>query len=235
MSAKETRKLPETLTYMCIEGVIGAGKTSLCRMIAEQFNARMVLECHDENPFLSKFYDNRRYYAFQTQMWFLLSRYRQLTDMFIQQDLFHRLTVSDYMFAKDRLFASINLDENELALYNGIANALEAKAPPVDFVVYLQASTDVLLKRIAKRNRDYEAAIDRDYIDMLNQAYNHYFFHYTETPLLIINSNEIDFVNNKEDFEEILNQILQAKPGSNFYHPLGSAALLQGDKKASGS
>jgi deoxyadenosine/deoxycytidine kinase len=228
MSAAENLTMPEQVSHFCIEGVIGAGKTSLARMLADYFEARLVLEMHEENPFLAGFYDDRRYYAFQTQMWFLLSRYRQLTEVFVQQDLFHKLTISDYMFAKDRLFASINLDENELALYNGIAGALEAKAPPIDFVVYLQTSTDILMKRIAGRKRPYEASIDREYIDMLNQAYNHYFFHYTATPLLIINCNDIDFVHKKEDFEEILRQIVQAKPGSNYYHPLGAGNALPG-------
>lgn len=215
-------KFPSHVNYLCIEGVIGAGKTSLCRLFEERFDARLVLEEVDENPFLSRFYSDRRSYAFQTQLWFLLSRYKQISVMVAQQDLFHSMTISDYMFAKDRIFASMNLLDDELVLYNNIARVLETSIPRPDLVVYLQASTDVLLKRIEKRGRSFEFNMDRDYIDTLNQAYNHFFFHYTSTPLLIIDTNDIDFVNDIRDLEELVEQIVNAKIGTHFYHPLGS-------------
>ncbi|MBD3316447.1 MAG: AAA family ATPase [Chitinivibrionales bacterium] len=229
---KKRLRLPENVTYLCIEGVIGVGKTTLSQLLAEEFNARIVLEYAEENPFLSDFYQDRSSLAFQTQLWFLLSRYRQLTETSVQQDLFHACTVSDYMFAKDRIFATVNLDENELALYNTIAGLLEREIPSPDFVVYLQASTDVLLERIEKRSRSFEHNMDRRYIETLSQAYNHFFFHYTRTPLLIINTNDIDFVNNRSDFEEIVEQICQTRAGTNYYHPLGSGSGgKNGDKK----
>lgn len=230
MEMKHSR-LPEQMSYLCIEGVIGAGKTTLCKLVAEEFNARPVLEYAEENPFLSSFYQDRSSHAFQTQLWFLLSRYRQLTETFMQQDLFHSCTVSDYMFAKDRIFAAVNLDENELALYNTIAALLEREIPRPEFVVYLQASTDVLLERIEKRGRPFEQNMDRRYIDTLNQAYNHFFFHYTRSPLLIINTNDIDFVNNRRDFDELVGQIFQTRTGTNYYHPLGSRGHMSIDEK----
>ena len=218
----KTKKLPEYINYLCVEGVIGVGKTSLCNLIAHEFNSRLILEAADENPFLNEFYRNRQSAAFQTQLWFLLSRYRQLTENFAQQDLFHRATVSDYIFAKDKLFASINLDENEMAVYNSISGILERNVPKPDFVIYLQASTDFLLKRIEKRGKSFEVTINRSYLETLNEAYNHFFFHYKDSPVLIVNTNDIDYVNNRGDFDEIVAQIFLAKWGSNYYRPLGS-------------
>jgi deoxyadenosine/deoxycytidine kinase len=142
--------------------------------------------------------------------------------MIAQQDLFHELTISDYMFAKDRIFASINLEEDELNLYNNIAKVMESTISQPDLVVYLQTSTDVLLKRIEKRGRTFEFNMDPEYIDIVNQAYNHFFFHYNSTPLLIINTNDIDFVNNESDLEELADQIVRAKSGTTFYQPMGS-------------
>lgn len=209
-------------SYICVEGVIGAGKTSLCYLLSERFNARTILEEAEENPFLSKFYADRRMFAFQTQLWFLVSRYKQLSMMVAQQDLFHQVTISDYMFAKDRIFANINLEEDELTLYNQITRVMESSITQPDLVVYLQCSTDVLLKRIEKRGRSFEFNMDRDYIDLLNQAYNHFFFHYSSTPLLIINTNDIDFVNCASDFDELVEQIIRAKNGTSYYQPMGS-------------
>jgi deoxyguanosine kinase len=218
----DKQKLPDQIRFLCIEGVIGVGKTSLCHLLRRRFDARLVLEAAEENPFLSKFYVDRKSYAFQTQLWFLVSRYRQLSETFVQQELFTDVTITDYMFAKDNIFASINLDENELALYNTISKNLQRDVARPDFVVYLQASTDVLLHRIEKRGRSFEFNMDPEYLALLNEAYNHYFFHYTQSPLLIINTSDIDFVEYEADLDDIVNQIITTKTGTNFYAPLGS-------------
>jgi deoxyguanosine kinase len=215
-------RLPRTIKNMSVEGVLGVGKTALCRILGQRMDAQLICEEGEENPFLPKFYKSRKSFAFQTQLWFLLSRYRQLTEAFLQLDLFHDVSIFDYMFAKDKIFASVNLDENELALYNRLVSILDERVPVPDYVVYLQASTDVLLKRIEKRGRPFESNIDRDYLDQLNQAYNHFFFHYTDSPLLIINTNDIDFVGNDADREELLLEICKARAGSNFFQPLDS-------------
>lgn len=220
--ADANHKLPAHVNYLCIEGVIGAGKTSLCNILARVFDSRIITEEADENPFLPKFYTDRNLFAFQTQLWFLVSRYKQLSVMLAQQDLFYQTTISDYMFAKDRIFASLNLEEDELNLYNSIARVMEISVPKPDLVVYLQTSTEVLLKRIEKRGRTFEFNMDPEYIDMLNGAYNQFFFHYTASPLLIINSNDIDFVNSKDDLEVVIDQIVKAKTGTNFFQPMGS-------------
>ena len=216
-------KLPPHINYLCIEGVIGVGKTSFCNILGERLNARLVLEEVDGNPFLSKFYSNRRLYAFQTQLWFLLSRYRQLTGAEVEQrDLFHSLTIGDYIFEKDGIFAGMNLQGEEMELYDSVAGALEKSVPKPDLVVYLQASTETLVRRIEKRARAFESEIDIEYIDGLNQAYNGFFFHYTDSPLLIIDTNEIDFVEDMRDLDDLVEQIVNARPGTNFYKPLGA-------------
>jgi len=222
--------LPDSVQYLCVEGVIGVGKTSLCHLLKSRFNARLILESVEENPFLSKFYEDRRDYAFQTQLWFLVSRYRQLSDPFLQQELFHKVTIADYMFAKDSIFASIDIDDNELALYHMIAKSLVRDVVRPDFVVYLQASTDVLVHRIEKRARSFEYNIDRHYLDVLNEGYNHYFFHYTDSPLLIVNTNDIDFVENPFDLDELVRQILNTKAGSNFYQPAARNGTNRGGR-----
>ncbi|MCL2183598.1 MAG: deoxynucleoside kinase [Chitinispirillia bacterium] len=213
-------KFPPHINFLCVEGVLGVGKTSLCDLLGRQLGTRLIREDVEGNPFLSKFYADRRAAAFQTQLWFLLSRHRQLTQVVAQQDLFHSVTVSDYMFAKDRIFASINLQDDELALYSSIAQTLETSVPAPDLVVYLQASTGTLLRRIEKRGRPYENGMDEGYISDLNEAYNHFFFHYTASPLLVINTNELDFVDDARDFREVIEQIVTAKPGINIYNPL---------------
>lgn len=212
--------LPSHIRHVAIEGVIGVGKTTLCRMLAPPLNARLVLEEAEENPFLPKFYEHRSAYAFQTQLWFLVSRYRQLTEAFAQEDLFHPVTFADYMFDKDRIFAAVNLDEDELSLYDTVARSLERDIVKPDFVVFLQASTSVLMRRIEKRGRSFEHAMDPHYLGALNEAYTHYFFHYTDSPVLIIDTSDIDFVEYPADLEELTAQIVQAKPGVNFYHPM---------------
>lgn len=226
--------LPPTLTFIAVEGVIGVGKSSLCERLAEKWDGRLVLEEVESNPFLPKFYEERRSFAFQTQLWFLLNRYRQFSEAGVQQDLFHRLTLSDYLFAKDRIFANINLDDDELRLYNLVAGTLETQTPLPDLVVYLQASSETLLRRIARRGRSYEFNIDPSYIRLLNEAYSHFFFHYDRTPLLVINTDEIDFENDEGDLEDIARQIVKAPPGVTYYRPLRSKdkASLKGRRTA---
>jgi deoxyguanosine kinase len=214
--------IPSSLSFIAVEGVIGAGKTSLCELLADRWNGRLVLEEISTNPFLPKFYEERRAYAFQTQLWFLLNRYRQFSEAGVQQDLFHRITLSDYLFAKDRIFANINLDDDELRLYNLVAGTLEAQTPVPDLVVYLQASSETLLRRIARRGRPYEYNMDPAYIGLLNEAYNHFFFHFDRTPLLVINTDDIDFENDPGDLQEIALQITKAPPGVTYYRPLRS-------------
>jgi deoxyadenosine/deoxycytidine kinase len=230
---KKVKKLPEDIAYLCVEGVIGVGKTSLCHLLEKEFNARLILEQADSNPFLPEFYKNPQSAAFQTQLWFLLSRYRQISEKILQQDLFYNLTISDYIFEKDALFASITLDQNELAMYKLLAEIINKDIPRPDYIIYLQASVDVLIRRIEKRNRPFENYIDRSYIQTLNEMYNHFFFHYTGCPVLIVNTDGIDYVNNSKDLEDIVDKILSTRWGSNYYRPLGSneRELINAKKK----
>jgi len=206
--------------YIVVEGVIGVGKTSLVNILAERFGGRKVLEVVEENPFLSSFYSDRDKYAFQTQLFFLLSRFRQQQELF-QQDLFRKLTVSDYLFAKDRIFATLNLSEDELALYERVFEALGPRVTKPDLVIYLQARLDVLQTRIKKRGRDFERRIDPTYLERLTRAYNDFFFHYGDTPLLVVNTSDIDFVNNPEDLEGLLGMIRKTRGGTQHYLPAG--------------
>ena len=206
------------LYYIAIEGVIGVGKTSFSKILSERMSARLVLEKFEENPFLEDFYIDPERYAFQTQLYFLLSRYRQQMEL-KQVDLFSNLLVSDYMFDKDKLFAHLNLNEKEFVLYNLIAQLLEKEVAKPDLVVFLQASTDRLMANIKKRGRSYEREMSREYIESLNQIYNEYFFRYKDSPLLIINTNDIDFVNNEDDLNELLALLKKPISGTVYYHP----------------
>ncbi|MDP6577644.1 MAG: deoxynucleoside kinase [Candidatus Marinimicrobia bacterium] len=208
----------KNLYYVAIEGVIGVGKTSLAHLLEERLNAKLVMEKFDENPFLADFYLDPERYAFQTQLFFLLSRYRQQQEL-RQTEVFHKLVISDYMFVKDRLFASLNLDDKEMSLYDSVAKILEKNILNPDLVIYLQAETPKLMERITLRGRDFEKNMSPDYIDALNQVYNEYFFRYQESPLLIINTNDIDFVHNEEDLEEVIRYIRQPVSGTKFFNP----------------
>jgi deoxyadenosine/deoxycytidine kinase len=205
--------------YLVIEGVIGAGKTSLARMLSDRLKAQLVLEEVEDNPFLKDFYRDRARFAFQTQMHFLFSRYQQQRNL-RQTDLFSDKLVADYLFQKDRIFASLNLVDKELGLYERLVGWLELDVVKPDVVVYLQASTETLMERITRRNRSFEKDMDKAYIERLNDAYNHYFFHYIETPLLVVNTNRIDFVNQPDDFEDLLKRILSHRQGTMYYTPL---------------
>tara|TARA_B100002052_G_scaffold295631_1_gene322485 strand:+ start:6034 stop:6678 length:645 start_codon:yes stop_codon:yes gene_type:complete len=204
-----------------IEGSIGVGKTSLANMISKELKAKLILEKFEENPFLKDFYDNQDQYAFQTQLFFLLSRYSQHQDL-RQVDIFSKILISDYMFIKDRLFASLNLNDREMVLYDNIAKILEKDIVYPDLAIFLQADTDRLMENIRKRGRDFEQSIDWKYIDSLNQVYNEYFFRYDKGPLLIINTNDIDFVNNKDDFIGIMNFLNEPIKGRKYYNPIKS-------------
>ncbi|MGQ9645947.1 MAG: deoxynucleoside kinase [Thermodesulfobacteriota bacterium] len=201
-----------------IEGPIGVGKTSLTRLLAKEFNARLVLEKPEENPFLPQFYENRKQYAFQTQIFFLINRFQQQREM-AQLELFNQVTLCDYLFAKDRIFASLNLDDHELALYEQIFNLLNGQVPSPDLVIFLQAKPEVLLHRIKSRNISYEKEIDLEYLKSLTEAYNYYFFHYDQTPLLVVDTSEIDFVNRRGDLDQLIREIKQMKQGTWYFIP----------------
>ena len=204
--------------YIAIEGVIGVGKTSLARLMAEKLKGHLILEQADENPYLEDFYRDSARYAFQIQLFFLLSRYRQLLTL-PQQDLFHQYLIADYIFPKDRIFAYLNLADRDLVLYDRVASLLEKELPKPDLVLYLQSSTQRLIENIKKRNRQYERNISTDYIRQLNDAYNDFFFRYTETPLLVINTNEIDFVKREEDLDDLIAQVFDPPAGMKYYVP----------------
>lgn len=200
------------LRYIAIEGVIGAGKTSLARMLAEKLNADLILEQFEENPFLEKFYDDRKRFAFQTQMFFLINRYKQQQQL-KQQDLFSSITVSDYIFDKDKIFAYLNLSAEEVKLYENIFPLLERDIPKPDLVIFLQSSIDRLMANVKTRGRKFEKNLTRQYLADLSEAYNNFYFKYNNTPLLIVNTSDIDFVNNETDFKELYSQIFREDRG----------------------
>ena len=192
-----------------VEGAIGVGKTSLVLQLSDQFNAKCNLEVVEENPFLVKFYSDIERYAFQTQIFFLLSRYRQQIEL-AQMDLFHQLIISDYLFAKDRIFAHLNLSGSELSMYEKLYNIMSKNIPKPDLIVYLQASTELLMKRIALRDRPFERKMSYEYMMRLNSTYEDFFSapdNYKGIKLIKINTNHLDFVGKKEDFKYIISKI----------------------------
>jgi deoxyguanosine kinase len=195
------------------------GKTSLSELLSKELGARLVLEDFEDNPFLPDFYNDPERFGFQTQLFFLLQRYRQQQDL-RQVDMFQKLLITDYMFVKDRLFASLNLDDKEMHLYDTVASLLERNIIRPDLVIYLQADTDVLMKNIAKRGRNMERNVTWEYIDALNQVYTEYFFRYQDTPLVIINTDNIDFVENEKDLKEVIDYIRQPVSGTKFFNPV---------------
>lgn len=207
--------------YIVVEGPIGVGKTTLARLIADEWQARTVLEQVDDNPFLRRFYDDPDKHAFQAQMFFLLTRFRQQQEL-AQQELFRQSLVADYLFAKDHLFAQITLDPDELALYRQLFHMLGARIPKPDLVVYLQARADVLMARLRKRSRDYERHVTPEYVRRVAEAYKDFFFHYEETPLLVVNCSEIDFVAHSEETADLMREIHEMGQGVQHYIPLGS-------------
>ena len=215
------KEKPAAPRYIVAEGPIGVGKTSLVDLLAERLGARKLLEVAEDNPFLPHFYKDRRRYAFQTQLWFLLNRFRQQQEL-AQFDLFRQSLVTDYLFAKDKIFAYLTLEDHELALYERVHSLLQVRVPTPDLVIFLQASSEALLQRITIRGKGYERDIDRKYLDELNEAYTHFFFHYTAAPLLVVNTSDIDFVNRREDFEDLVKKVGETRAGMHYYVPLGS-------------
>lgn len=212
----------EKSRYIAIEGPIGVGKTTLATALAERLGGRVVLEAVEENPFLPGFYQDRKKHAFQAQLFFLLSRFQQQQELF-QQDLFNQVTVADYLFAKDRIFASLTLEPNELALYERIWQVLGARVVKPDLVVYLQARPDVLAARIRKRGRDFERNVSGDYLDAVSRAYGDFFFHYEETPLLVVNTSDIDLAD-EGDLEALLREIRRHRRGRLHFSLAGHGA-----------
>lgn len=217
--------LPDHLNYIVIEGVIGAGKTSLARLMADRFEARLVLEEFEQNPFLERFYKDRERWAFQTQLAFLASRFRQQKELHAR-DLFHRAVISDYTFDKDRIFAHLNLDGDELQLYETLFGHMEPNTPTPDLVVYLQSTPERLMQNIEQRGRSYEENMDPAYIEELHEAYNYYFFRYTKSPLLIVNASQIDFVKNEEELDELIRYIATVQHhGMTYVNPLSLSSV----------
>lgn len=208
--------------YIAIEGPIGVGKTSLARRLAAELDGELVLEEAEANPFLPRFYEDPRGAALPAQLFFLFQRSRQLEQL-QQADMFSDVRIADFLMAKDRLFAEITLDRDELSLYEKIHATLEFKAPAPDLVVYLQAPVDTLLYRVAQRGINYEQTISRRYLERLTDAYSHFFHQYNESPLLIVNAATIDPVNNEHHFQMLLEEIDSARSGRQFFNPLVSA------------
>jgi deoxyadenosine/deoxycytidine kinase len=204
--------------YIAVEGPIKVGKTSLARALGLRLGARIVLEDTDSNPFLARFYQDPEKYAFPVQLYFLLTRYNQQRQL-AQQDLFAQATVSDYLLAKDRIFARLNLGPDELVLYEGVYRLLDGRIAKPDLVVYLRASIDVLVERLRKRNRSFERHINLDYLERVSAAYRDFFFYYDETPLLVVDSSDIDFVADPADLEDLIREIDRAGAGSQYYVP----------------
>lgn len=209
--------------YIVVEGPIGVGKTSLARRLARSFGSELILEQADENPFLERFYRNPKSAALQTQLFFLFQRTRQLEDM-RQHDLFDTVRVADYLIDKDRLFARLTLDEEEFPLYDQIYARLATDMPVPDLVVYLQAPSDVLLDRIARRGIRYEQQIEREYLEKLQEAYARFFHGYDASPLLIVNAAQADFVNNEDDYAQLFEQIKRMRRGRHYFNPLKTVA-----------
>jgi deoxyadenosine/deoxycytidine kinase len=207
--------------YIAVEGPVGVGKSALARALAERSGARLVEENAEENPFLRAYYQDRKKHAFQAQLFFLLSRFQQQQALF-QQDLFSRSTVAEYLFARDRIFASLALSPDELALYDRVYELLGPRVVKPDLVVYLQARTEVLLGRVRRRGREYERSIDGPWLEALAKGYNDFFFHYQDTPLLVVNASDIDLEGNPEDVEALLGVIRKHRKGTQHYVPLGT-------------
>lgn len=205
-------------TFIAVEGPIGVGKTTLAKRLATTFNYQTLLENAEENPFLERFYKNRRQHALATQLHFLFQRARQLADL-KQNDLFQPIRVSDFLIEKDRLFARLNLDADEYDLYIKVYEKLILDAPKPDLVVYLQAPADVLLSRIHNRGIDYEQHINRRYLEQINETYSEFFLYYDAAPLLIVNAAQLDLINDENDYTQFVDYLLNIRSGRHYFNP----------------
>jgi deoxyguanosine kinase len=212
------RLLDNGVSVIAVEGNIGVGKTTLARMLARSLGARLVEERAEDNPFLDRFYEDMGAFRLQTQLVFLLNRYKQQVAL-AQKELFDDLTLIDYIFSRDKIFAHVNLSDDELGLYNRIAQELETRVVRPDLVVYLQARSEVLFERISRRGRTPERTISKDYLDTLNEAFNHFFFNYDDTPLLVVNTDSMDFVNDERHFRDLAKRISEPVAGMELYVP----------------
>lgn len=204
--------------YIVVEGPIGVGKTSLARRLASSFGSELLLEGADENPFLERYYKKPREAALPTQLYFLFQRAKQMQEL-RQHDLFRPVRVADFLIEKDRLFAELTLEDDEFDLYEQVYSTMTIDAPVPDLVVYLQAPVEVLLGRIGKRNREYERNISAAYLQRLVDAYTNFFYQYSAAPLLIVNASELDFVNNTQDYEMLLERVENVRSGRHYFNP----------------
>lgn len=218
LAVSELIKDREIPRFITIEGPIGVGKTTLAKRLAESFNYETMLERAEENPFLAGFYKNRRQNALATQLSFLFQRAQQIQDM-RQQDLFSPVRISDFLIEKDRLFARANLDDNEFHLYEQVYSQITIDAPKPDLVIYLQAPVDALMDRILQRGISVERSIDRDYLELLNEAYSEFFLYYDDAPLLIVNCADIDFINNDNHYLTLIDYMLNVRGGRHYFNP----------------
>jgi deoxyguanosine kinase len=208
----------ERRAYLALEGPIGVGKTSLAEVLARKLNARLILEDGEQNPFLARFYEDPEKYAIPVQLYFLLTRYNQQREL-LQRPLLEQATVADYLFAKDRIFAGLNLAPDELVLYEQVYKLLDSRMAKPDLVVYLLANVEVLAERLRRRNRDFERDISYEYLERVSAAYRDFFFYYDEAPLLVVDTSEIDFVNNPNDLADLIREIDRAGQGVQHYVP----------------
>ncbi len=220
LAIARTMSITTTHRYIAVDGAIGTGKSTIARMLADDLGGRSVLEPLEKNPFLGEFYKDRTRNAFKTQIYYLLCRYQQQMEL-KQQDLFHTITICDYTFSKDRIFALLNLSEDELTLYDTIFNLLDTRLPKPDLVIYLQASMPVMRERIKMRGLASEKNITEEYLEQITDAYNRFYFNYTATPLLVVNSNDLDIVHNNDDWLNLRTAILEHKQGTAHYHYVG--------------
>jgi deoxyguanosine kinase len=208
----------ERRAYLALEGPIGVGKTTLAQVLARELNARLILEDGEQNPFLARFYEDPEKYAIPVQLYFLLTRYNQQREL-LQRPLLEQATVADYLFAKDRIFANLNLAPDELILYEQVYKLLDSRMAKPDLVVYLLANVEVLAERLRRRNRDFERDISYEYLERVSSAYRDFFFYYDEAPLLVVDTSEIDFVNNPNDLADLIREIDRAGQGVQHYVP----------------
>ena len=222
MTVSQLKSPGSASRYIAIEGPIGVGKTALARRLADSLSADLVLEELEQNPFLERFYRDGRSAALPAQMFFLFARARQIEEM-RQSDLFSNVRISDYLFTRDRLFAELNLDIDELKLYEQIAENLAVDAPVPDLVIYLQSTVDSIMQRLVRRNLPYDRFVERAYLERLTEAYSRFFHNYDDGPLLIVNASEIDPINNEADYQQLFQQIERTTGGRHFFNPVTAA------------